>query len=130
MDKPWYVRWVRERGVRDLQSLLRYIESLVQRCGVVALGKPDLEERECSGTAGMMRAVRRNDLCNVLVDDVGEHGVYRSEVMQRASCVVKLSLVMFSESNLQRREINGLFIRSGGGHVYRIVFDVWVFENL
>jgi hypothetical protein len=74
--------------------------------------------------------VRRKYLCDVLVNDIGEHGVHGSEVVQCASCTVELSLVMFSKSNLQHRRINGWSISGNGGHMYRIVVDVWVLEDL
>jgi len=37
---------------------------------------------------------------------------------------------MFSESNLQHRKVNGRTIRVNDDHMYRIVIDVWILEDL
>lgn len=52
------------------------------------------------GGVGMQRGNWRNYLCDILVDDVGEHGVHCSNVMQCASRIAELSLVVFPKSNL------------------------------
>lgn len=83
------------------------LECSIQRRSVVTLGKPDLEGRKGSAAVGMGCSIRRTYLCNVLVDDVGEHGIHGSKVVQCASSIVKLSLVMFPKSNLHCSQISG-----------------------
>ena len=41
------------------------------------------------------------------MDDICEHGVHGSEVMQCASRIVELSLIVLSKSNLRHSKING-----------------------
>jgi len=52
----------------------------IQRCSIVALGEPNLAGRECSPVVGM-ESVWRKYLGDVLVDDIGEHGVHGSKVV-------------------------------------------------
>ena len=130
MGKSRHVACAKKCGVGDLQPLSGCFEYSVQRGGVVALGRSNLVRRECSVTVRMAQIVCWEHLCDVLVDDICEHGVHGPKVMQRASCIVKLSLVMFSKGDLQHRMINGWVVRRNGSHMYRIVIDAWVLEDL
>ena len=130
MGKSQYVTCAKECEVEDLQPFSGCFRCLVQRRSVVALGRSNLVRRECSVRVRMVWLVFWKHLGDVLVDDVGKHGVHGSKIMQRAPRVVKLSLIMFPESNLQHREFNGWIVRENGGHMYRIVVDVWVLEYL
>ena len=81
MGKSQYVTWVEKCGVGDLRPLTGSFECSVHRRGIVALGKSNLARIECSVTAGMVQMVCWEYLCDILVDDIGEHGVHGPEIM-------------------------------------------------
>ena len=50
----------------------------------------------------MMESGRQDYLCDVLVNDISKHSIHCPKVVQGAAGIVKLPLVVFSESNLQQ----------------------------